>query len=357
MSLAIAANRPPSLAVVGTLAKVIPFPFKKTVSKPSLEITVPDFHFKFSTSISEIESGNVSSDIIFKASLYDSIDIVINLTGELVERDGFRVIEVSVNTEFEIARARAEFIASTFLSTIGLAENVRLRIPEIELDLELQFQSSLSEISVMLQRRQMAYRLMVIERATGYEFEAPVSLSSAEMENLALVYYAIVERSFIFPFSTVTYPVVPATEEYLQQFASLEGKSSIVFGPEPLSKTLLGKTISLGNDSTWIIENAAIDRFDEVKKELARGDGHPVEIVIRSLSGQARYNLPTAPRLPDNPWDSEIQKLIELESDLDARLVERYHVLAAATLAGLTDEEKKIATARPELDIDISLPM
>ncbi len=47
--------------------------------------------------------------------------------------------------------------------------------------------------------------------------------------------------------------------------------------------------------------------------------------------------------------NSNVQKMVELEPRLDAALVERYHALAAATLAGLTEEEKKEVTARPEL--------
>jgi hypothetical protein len=41
---------------------------------------------------------------------------------------------------------------------------------------------------------------------------------------------------------------------------------------------------------------------------------------------------------------------IDLESQLDAHLVERYHSLAAATLDDLTEEEKAAVTARPDLD-------
>ena len=40
--------------------------------------------------------------------------------------------------------------------------------------------------------------------------------------------------------------------------------------------------------------------------------------------------------------------LVDLEPHLDSHLVERYHALAAATLSGLTEEEKAEVTTRPE---------
>lgn len=82
---------------------------------------------------------------------------------------------------------------------------------------------------------------------------------------------------------------------------------------------------------------------------MARNDGHEVKVVVRSLSGQGRYDFPDAPRLPDAAWDQRIQTLISLESLLDAKLVACYHALAAATLSNLTEEEKAEVTIRPEL--------
>jgi len=72
--------------------------------------------------------------------------------------------------------------------------------------------------------------------------------------------------------------------------------------------------------------------------------------LIRSLTNQALFELPEAPRLPLNPWDSRIQSLIDLERELDSRLIERYHALAASTLAGLSEEERARVTRRVELD-------
>ena len=71
---------------------------------------------------------------------------------------------------------------------------------------------------------------------------------------------------------------------------------------------------------------------------------------VRSRIGVAHYSVPDAPRLPAKGWNGDLQMLIDMEGQLDAALVGRYNDLAAATLDGLTDEQKAAITARPELD-------
>ncbi len=324
-------------------------------SRSVLEISVTDFHFDFSSPVSNITFADTFNGYVVEASVYEDVSVIVNLIGKSSEQDRFQVEEVSVRVKFQTESAQPDFIASTILAIISLADNVRLRIPEVDLDLSLKFQSSLPEVSLLLQRRQLSYRFMVVERATGYIFKLPPEVSGTEVENLAFIYYAIVERSFVFPFTAMTYPSIPATENYLEQITNLSRKSFIAVGPEPLHKTLLGKKILLGNESTRIIENAVIENFDQVQKELASGDGHSVDVTIRSLDGRARYDLPTAPLLPHNPWSAQLQKFINLESDLDTRLAGRYHSLAAATLAGLSGEERVAVTTRPELDVNVFL--
>ena len=167
------------------------------------------------------------------------------------------------------------------------------------------------------------------------------------MERIIFTYRAIVDRSFVWPFVPTEIREL-ATRETLDQLPS---KDNPIYESPPtrVIKSVLGEPISLGR-GTLVIEDFFILNDDAVRRELAINDGHPVEFVVDSVSGQAKYYMLEAPLLPDTPWDSKIQKFIDLESQLDARLVERYHALAAATLADLTEEEKAEVTARPELD-------
>ena len=98
-----------------------------------------------------------------------------------------------------------------------------------------------------------------------------------------------------------------------------------------------------------------IENRDDLRRELAKNDGHIVPITIRPRGRQGRYVFTNAPRLPDAPWDEKIQSFINLEDKLNERLAARYHELAASTVADLTPEEIEAVTARPELDEDAHL--
>jgi hypothetical protein len=189
---------------------------------------------------------------------------------------------------------------------------------------------------------------MVIEQATGVQFLLPSHFSGDQMTQIIFAYRAIVDRSFYWPFES--YPLrVPSNEEWLNRIASMDQPAPISFTLEQEEAEVLGKPILLGKVRVNV-EHGLIQNLDQVKLELARLDGHEVEVIIRSGSDSAEFELLESPRLPANPWDPSIQALVDLESELDARLVERYHSLAAATLSGLTEEERAAVTARPELD-------
>ena len=111
---------------------------------------------------------------------------------------------------------------------------------------------------------------------------------------------------------------------------------------------VLDKSVFLG-DARVTVTDAVIENFDQVKQALEKLDDTLVQVVIESASGRATIALSNAPRLPDTPWPASIQRLVDLEKPLDARLVSRYHALAAATLEGLTEVEKAAVTARTEL--------
>jgi hypothetical protein len=189
---------------------------------------------------------------------------------------------------------------------------------------------------------------MVVEQATGYEFQLPLDIPEEEAKTIALIYYAILYRSFVWPINEIKYELT-ATKEALNQLLITNQLPSVKFGPHPVIKTLFNKPISLGYGSL-IVEDKFIENFDELQQELALDDNHKVDLIVRSLSGQGRYDLPEAPRFPDKPWDERVQNLIDLEDQLDSSLMARYHALAAFTLEGLTEEGKVAITARPELD-------
>ncbi len=237
---------------------------------------------------------------------------------------------------------------STIRVALVLADEMHVQIPSLHVDLTARFSESLLEISQTLRRRQIDYRVMIIERAIGHEFHLPSDISGDEVRDITLAYRAITEHSFIWPADSATV-FFPATKEGADTLSRISQESDVPIYPVPFSLELFGYQIDLGQRGV-IIKDAAIENYEIAYKEITQGGGQEVPVIIRSTSGQARYDFFGVPEPPTTMWKQNIQRLVELESQLDAALVNRYHALAASTLEGLTEEERISITARPELD-------
>ncbi len=285
--------------------------------------------------------------IIAKFSVDRNVDLDLTLTGEWVENENkFQPEKFFLFYQIKEPRPRAHFIVASLMAVLGLAGKLDLHISNPEVSTTLNFELPLLEISKLLRRRQVAYRLMVIEEATGKRFLLPPVTTGKEIEAIAFVYHAIIDRSFVWTSGSfeLSIPATPELVSLLAQPVQPFSESREV----ALSETVLGQPIDLGR-ATVTMEDAVVQCFDEAQQHLTAMDGHQVPIVIHSLSGRMRYEFTEAPSASELSWDSEIQALIDIEPQLDAALVERYHALAAATLDGLNEEEKKEITTRPEL--------
>jgi len=337
------------LATANVLGGRLTTHLPQSISEISLQIGIPDFECSLELPLTEMIPEMESGKVILRAAIDSDSILILTLIGELFSKeDKFQIKQVGLNIETETKLARSDFVLTSLRAMLSLAEHTYWRIPELQLDLGLKFDDPLLAISQMLRRRQIAYRVMVIEKATGYRFQLPLDISGEEEKEITLIYHAIAERSFDWPINSITV-FLPALEEWRQRLLVSNQFNSFTRGPDPITRTLFSKEIFLG-EGTLTVEDKSIETFDEVQQELARNDGHTVPVVIRSLTGHGRYDLPEAPRLPDMPWDEKIQGLVDLEVRLDEALVARYHALAASTLEGLTEEEKIAITVRPELD-------
>ena len=320
----------------------------------ALLIVATDVQIALSARVTDFSVSRAVGKVSAKASIGRYATLNMELLGEFAGDSDELVVQQTAVTIDEIgASATSEFVAYSIRALLGLADEMRFQIPELTFDLVQKFNIPLRRISQRLRMRQIAYRLMVIERATGLEFTLPSSYSAHDYSTLSYVFHAIVDREFDWPLSA-TPGDAPATKEALESLLPLLAKdkpSRQVLGPTLAKRTLLGHTVELGNE-WFVVEDLVIDRPEEVRNELASGDGHRVNYQARSLSGKAKIKLPDAPRLPDSPWEPIVQELIDLDWRLDERLAQRYHALAASTLAGLTEEEKAEVTERPSLGED-----
>jgi hypothetical protein len=312
-----------------------------------LEISVPNLGGYFRLELTDLDDSEIEEGrLVLKARIDNSAKFVITLLGESAA-EGFQTNSISVRFENPERTAESNFRGATLRAALSLAAQTRLALPGLSLDLWFRLNEPLREISEMLKLRQTMYRIMVIERATRRHFEPPPFISGEDMEAISLLYHAITERAFGWPLEAVQTVFYPASKDVADSLEEWNQSSSFVH--PCFQRSLFGIEFSLGDGTITIIDNH-IEDFEQVEKELSSDDGHPVAVRIRSRIGLAHYNFPDAPRLPDKAWDADLQMLINMEGQLDAALVQRYHALAAATLEGLTDEQKAAITARPGLD-------
>lgn len=341
----LAAPYQPSI-IASVSAAALPIPFPDVDREALFHLNLPDFGLRLAAPITDFHLGKTSGRVTLQTSFSDDAIIAMTLLGTLT--DVFHIDEVSIDIRALENKPRAEFISSTLFALLGLSAETYFQIPAIGLDLRQSFDLSLKRISQRLQMRQTAFRLMVIERATGLELSIPENYSGEDIETIAYLYRAIALRSFVWPIGTVTV-YVPATLESLGLFPKDDLPTRQQLGPTRVAKKLFGHTIDLGEEELFL-DDAVFENLAAVRRELARNDGHPVEVIVRPLSGKGIVALKNSPRLPEPAWHPSIQALIDLEPRLNACLADRYNALAASTLADLTEEEKREVTARPELD-------
>lgn len=314
----------------------------------SLEISVPNFGGYFRLELTDLDDSEIETGrVVVRAAVDSGATMVVTLFGES-DKEGFHTKRFSFGFESAEKTAESDFRLATLRAALSLATQTRLVASGLGLDHWFRLNESLRDISGMLKVRQTMYRLMVIERAIGRRFKVPPFIPGEDMEAISFLYHAITERSFGWPFEGVLTVLYEASKDLALRLQQVNQSPDFSY-PCSQHKALFEIVIPLGLGAITIIDKHIQD-FEQVMEELRKDDGHTVAVNVRSRIGLAHYNMRDAPRLPMNVWNEGLQMLIDMEGQLDAALVERYHSVAAATLDGLSDEQKAAVTARPELD-------
>jgi hypothetical protein len=342
---------------------VRPAPFLMVSESPDLmlHVGISDFDLHFAASLIDVQTAADYSEVIIKAFIDQGVSARLTLRNEPATgaNEPLQIKEVSLNFDVTENRPRPLFFSDSLYAALGLAGSINISMPELGMDVGVHFSMPLSGVSTLLQRRQIYFGLMVIERATGLKFEIPEFIPGEDIDAIAFTYHAVVARDFRWLCNEVTL-MPPATKEILIWLNNLPTTEPggiiyrVMFGPAPKSRTIFGQTVALG-DETVFLDDAVIQNREEVLRRLAVNDEQIVPVTFRPLSRKGRYVLPNAPRMPNVPWDERLVGCINLEDTLNERLAARYHELAASTLAGLTPEEIKAVTERPVLDEDAHL--
>jgi hypothetical protein len=313
----------------------------------SIEVRVPNFGGFFRLEITELDDSEIEAGrVLVNAAIDANASLLVTLFGES-DSGGFHTKSVSFKFETAEKTAESDFRLATLRAALSLATQTRLVAPGLSLDLWFRLNESLRDVGELLKLRQTMYRLMTIERATGTRFKIPSFIEGRDMEAISFLYHAITERAFGWPFEGVLTVYYPASQALADRLAALTQSSNFAY-PCFHHKSLLGIEFPLGEGAITIIDKH-IEDSEQVLSELRKDDGRIVTVRVRSRIGLAHYNFPGSPRMMDQPWDGDLAMLISMEEELDAALMQRYHALAGASLAGLSEDEKAAVTARPEI--------
>jgi hypothetical protein len=336
-----------SLVAAQIISVLSPGVFIAPPDNMSMEISIPNLGGYFRLELTDLDDSEIEEGrVLVNAAIDANARMSLTLFGES-DGNGFHTKSVSFAFETAKKTAESDFRRATLRAALSLATQTRLVAPGLGLDLLFRLNESLRDTGEMLKLRQTMYRLMMIERATGMQFTIPSFIVGQDMEAISILYHAITQRAFGWPFDgvlTVFYPASKNLADILQE----SNQSSNFAYPCFQRQLLFGIQFPLGEGTITIIDKH-IEDFEQVLIELRCDDGHPVAVRVRSRIGLAHYDFPDAPRFPDTAWNADLQMLIDMEGQLDAALMERYNALAAATLAGLNEDQKAEITARPEI--------
>ena len=316
------------------------------------DISFSDFANIFRFEIVDVIGDEFSEQIVFKLKYANNFFVNLKLNGywELNKEPKFQLTDVDWIFEEKQNNPTSAFVLETFKVILCLSNKVKVEIPIIDYYFGVSVPLPLNNISEILQNRQLAYRLMIIEKAFHTSLPFPRRfIAGEEVENIAFCYYAIVDRQFEWACNSFTL-LPPATEENLKFLPSENTSYHLTFPTLNEIRVIFNHQLPLGQFMVDI-EKALIENYEEVKANFAELNGQTVEMIIKPLNGKIKYTSLNAPNLPKKAWKADIQKLIDLDEKFNSIFLERYFKLAASTLEGLSKEQKESITERPKLSI------
>jgi hypothetical protein len=341
----------PLLSNVVQSAFVIP---QISTRSNSVKFNLKDFNYGFALDLVDFDWEEFSPIAQLKLKIADDVFVKLVLTGswekhENIEQSTFHLNDVGVALENTSEIPLSNFVAATFWAMLGLSKNCSISIESINYNFNLAFDIPISKISDLLQERQIAYRLMVIEKALEIQLPFPRRFRSGEeIGNIAYCYHSIVDRNFEWHFEPTVIPWL-ATQMYQSILPIKNEPFQMQYGPEPFGKEVFGQPIFLGLQ-VGKIKNYVIENFDEVKNAVSKLDGKEVLAKVRSKDGVMQIESVTTPELSMTAFSKDIQKLIDLESKLIDAVFEKHVNSYSNAFEGLSDEQIEVLTERPILE-------
>ncbi len=265
--------------------------------KQVVKIEVAEFDFELELKISKVEF--FQTEIVFHLEFYTSI-LKLSFYG-IKEDNRFRVKAYSFDLEKNDNTPELVFRFESLLSICGLGKKLVIQLPNNKCELSNSSKLELAKISNSLQGRQLAYRLMVTEKALRVHISFPKGpIARKDIESIGYCYHSILDRKF-------------------ERFCNTNLQIGTVQTYDE-KREIFGKSINLRKQKFTVLSYGVTE----------------VESV-------------TTPILPKNAFRNDIQKLIDLDEKLDSMVMDKYFNLFSNAFEGLTNEQIEALTQRPDL--------
>jgi hypothetical protein len=267
--------------------------------KQILKIEVSEFDFELELKISKVEF--FQTEIVYHLEFYTSI-LKLSFYGIEEEDNRFKFKKYSFDLEKSNNKPELVFWFASLLSICGLGTKLVIQLPNNKCELSNSSRLELAKISNSLQGRQLAYRLMIIEKALRIHILFPKGfIDGKDIESIGYCYHSILDRKFEWYCNTNLQ--IGTVQTYDEK------------------REIFGKIINLGQ------QKITVSRY-----------------------GVAEIESITTPTLPKNAFRNNIQKLIDLDEKLDSTVMDKYLNSFSNAFEGLTDEQIEAITERPTLE-------
>lgn len=318
-------------------------------------ISASDFDNIFRFEIIDIIGNEFSDQIVFRLNYSDAFIITLELNGywELDNEPKFQLTHIDWTFEEVGEKPVNAFLLKTFKAFLCLSNNVKVEIPKIKYFFKCTLPLTLNKISEILQNRQLAYRLMVIEKT----FKVPLTfpkrfIEGHEVADIAFCYHSIIEREFEWPCNELTF-FPTSTEKFIDLLPPTNTAFPLKFPTQNEIKEIFGKRLNLGQ--FWIeIPKAIVENYEEASEKLKKLNGEKVKVIIKSETGLMKYTTIDLPELSDKAFGKNLKQYFNLDEKFNSLFLDRYFNLASSTLEGLSEKQKKAITKRPELSFKFS---
>ncbi len=299
------------------------------------ELRFPKLKYSFEAPVVGFFPGPVPNSKVLKLGIAEEATLEVVLTSD---KPG---IEADVILENLVPTAHSTFMVTTLSLMLALAGEFELQLTPGDFSTQHRISTPLSQLGVISPLRKAAYELMVIEQAYGTSFPVTAPYNFASPALITFIHHAITEKEFVWQFyeEAFCFQATKAAKSLMQDIHLPLTRQFVV---NHFEVELQGRKLDLGRHCVRI-ENAIITNVEQIAKELEQLDGHDFPVFVRASNGAATYQFLQTPP-PTSSFDQLTQEFIDLGGQLMELFFEAVNELAAASLAGLTEEEKAALT-------------